>query len=572
MRYVFRWAAVAALTALLACTSLMEAPPRNSPREPGNRGRSESVALTNTFVEQNGTEGEAIVGIAISGGGSRAANFAASVMAELDRIGVMRKVTAISSVSGGSVAASYLAIHGDEPDRNTAPEVFWARTKAVLSEDFRSRWLERWLRPDQLTQTLVSNRTRTDVMADIFDEKFLNGATFTDLAKKKPALFIDATFVNDLPGRLFDPACTNRGSLSPRVRWESMAFDDTFLAYCLGTSASSLRVSTAVTASAAFPGVFNTVTLKRHQQDAKAPSYVHLIDGGPSDNLGMDGLLGRLQPEAGMKATYADACLLIIIDAFASGDPDQRHLERDLRSPVDQLVDLNFVDAVDAMLARRRFDTLQRLGLTPPSLSDAYGGYMPKDDFPLPGNRYEILKAARRFTPAVSVRTAMGYPAQSEDLKCAVWHIALDNITSTMAGQAVENKQLVSVFHPENGLEKLIQTNEWFERPEVQHRLRVGELVSRIRTDFNLVGPKHCKAKQLSDALWEAGRLAVQEDWTSRRAVCGWFKARGWMVADACNALPEPTARLPFSIEFEPLPGPTSEGFDVTCIDTKAGS
>jgi NTE family protein len=42
------------------------------------------------------------IGVAISGGGSRAANFSAAVLIELDAIGLLAHVDAISSVSGST--------------------------------------------------------------------------------------------------------------------------------------------------------------------------------------------------------------------------------------------------------------------------------------------------------------------------------------------------------------------------------------------------------------------------------------------------------------------------------------
>src|SRR5579872_3452729 len=47
------------------------------------------------------------VGLAISGGGSRSSNFAAACMFQLQRIGLLQDVQCISSVSGGSVVATY---------------------------------------------------------------------------------------------------------------------------------------------------------------------------------------------------------------------------------------------------------------------------------------------------------------------------------------------------------------------------------------------------------------------------------------------------------------------------------
>src|SRR5450432_1443019 len=47
------------------------------------------------------------VGLALSGGGSRSANFSAACMFELQRIGILQHVDYISSVSGGSLTAAY---------------------------------------------------------------------------------------------------------------------------------------------------------------------------------------------------------------------------------------------------------------------------------------------------------------------------------------------------------------------------------------------------------------------------------------------------------------------------------
>ena len=47
------------------------------------------------------------IGLAISGGGSRAANFGSAVLWELDRLGILQHVQYISTVSGGSLAGAY---------------------------------------------------------------------------------------------------------------------------------------------------------------------------------------------------------------------------------------------------------------------------------------------------------------------------------------------------------------------------------------------------------------------------------------------------------------------------------
>src|SRR5439155_11665117 len=54
------------------------------------------------------------VGLAISGGGSRSANFAAACMFHLQRLGLLQRVDYISSVSGGSLTAAYYCASTDE--------------------------------------------------------------------------------------------------------------------------------------------------------------------------------------------------------------------------------------------------------------------------------------------------------------------------------------------------------------------------------------------------------------------------------------------------------------------------
>src|SRR6185436_2664141 len=54
------------------------------------------------------------VGIGISGGGSRSANFAAACMFHLQRLGLLQRVDYISAVSGGSLTAAYYCVSTDD--------------------------------------------------------------------------------------------------------------------------------------------------------------------------------------------------------------------------------------------------------------------------------------------------------------------------------------------------------------------------------------------------------------------------------------------------------------------------
>lgn len=546
---------------VFASFNLISGPDRTEGRDKQQSNSTTPLNLTTHYVERDGSQGEALVGIAISGGGSRAANFAASVMAELDRMGLLRKVTAISSVSGGSVAASYFVVKSQEPQYQDR-DAFWAKAKQTLSQNFRSDWAIRTFLTHKLFETGFTGTTRTDVMADIFDEAFLRKATFKNVANKSPALIIDATVINDQPDRLVNPNCVNRGNLAQRLRWESISFTDDFFHHCLNASSDKFPISTAVAASAAFPGLFNSVSLKRFNGTSKEPDFVHLIDGGPSDNLGMDGILGLLVSPYKQPTKKPTACLLIVIDAFAMGDPDSRNEQPDIRGALSRTVDMNFFDSIDAMLARRRYDTLQRLDLPPVRQEDRFGGFLLRNNYPLTGQEYPILRSSRRFNPSVPASRAMGEQPDLLGVHCAVWHIALENIPSLMAGQGIVNGKLEALYQSGSGNDQ-VQLKDWFARPEVPHRIETYELASRLRTDFNLSGPKLCNREQLADGVWEAGRVAVRDDLESRMAVCEWARNRGWIMNEACDASP---IHRPSSLKIELVArNKGSRGFDVKC-------
>ena len=73
------------------------------------------------------------VGVGLSGGGSRAANFGAAALLELQQLGLMDLVSAISSVSGGSLTAAYYGLYKDDPQRWNEPTV-----RSILRQDFES--------------------------------------------------------------------------------------------------------------------------------------------------------------------------------------------------------------------------------------------------------------------------------------------------------------------------------------------------------------------------------------------------------------------------------------------------
>jgi len=56
------------------------------------------------------------IGLALSGGGYRAAAYHIGTLRALRKLGILDKVDVISSVSGGSITAAYYALHKDNFD------------------------------------------------------------------------------------------------------------------------------------------------------------------------------------------------------------------------------------------------------------------------------------------------------------------------------------------------------------------------------------------------------------------------------------------------------------------------
>lgn len=55
------------------------------------------------------------IGLALSGGGYRAAAYHLGTLRALHKMGLLEKVDVISSVSGGSIIAAFYLLHKDEP-------------------------------------------------------------------------------------------------------------------------------------------------------------------------------------------------------------------------------------------------------------------------------------------------------------------------------------------------------------------------------------------------------------------------------------------------------------------------
>lgn len=314
-------------------------------------------------------ERDTLVGLAVSGGGSRAATFAAGALEALANVrfveggqerSVLEAVTHMSSVSGGSLATAYYAVK--KPDRSEpvlagqqlspAYQQFFARFKDDMQKNFQIRALGR-----QVLNFRVANPTKFAYsFADVWESHFFDGVNFSDLYVRAqhgdaPQVMLNGTIYNS--GRRLvlttlppaDFAYDFTGELRARLVARGLQFTpegkasfdrsverakNQFLPLTIeniGGDHRTLPVSLAVATSASFPPVVGPVTY----QTAGSASYTHVGDGGLFDNLGTESLttlfLNKLNP-ADPKAKRG---LIIVIDAsypFDEGAADLNDTEK----------------------------------------------------------------------------------------------------------------------------------------------------------------------------------------------------------------------------------------------------
>jgi len=259
-------------------------------------------------------EDDELLGVALSGGGSRASVFGAAGLEALWEHGLLDRVDYISSVSGGSIAAGYF-IKARVTDEQALDDDFFDRYKASMRHNFWSamEWRQcykiRWL----------SSTRRSNSLREVLDKRFLHDLTLGDLSGKKPRLLINATVYDS--GRRFvfttmghDEVAFDFGSVDGAVAIledhapaHPVTFADEDL---LGAVPEDFPVSLAVAASAAVPFLMGPVTIQLET------TYWHLGDGGMFDNTGIETLEQVVLRKMQVQQTPQNAVILALDSGF----------------------------------------------------------------------------------------------------------------------------------------------------------------------------------------------------------------------------------------------------------------
>ncbi len=273
------------------------------------------------FMGVPGNSDELLLYLTFSGGGTRAAAFSYGVLEELRKTEVivhgekrrlLDEIDGISAVSGGSFTAGYYGLFGDR-----------------IFEDFETRFLKKnvqgalvtriFLNPVNWVRLFSPFFDRSDLAAEYYDTHIFDGGTFGDIAARKgPMILINAT---DMITGI-------------RIAFSQDAFD------VICSDVSSFPVARAAAASSAVPILLTPITLRnyagscgfkfsekmerivREQDtstrqfhhlnnmkpylDAEKKKYIHLVDGGVADNLGLRAVLDRVLSFGDLWTTLKD--------------------------------------------------------------------------------------------------------------------------------------------------------------------------------------------------------------------------------------------------------------------------
>ncbi len=221
------------------------------------------------------------IGLAISGGGFRAACFGLGCLRALHDQDLLRHVRVISGISGGSVLTSLYAYGPAEF------ETFDASVVELLRHGMQLEMAARALRPDTAARNLADaarvlltprkstphlrSANRTDALTAVLSNRGLGDKTMANIAHNDLAAVITATDLRTSNAMRF-------GSL----RSSCSAY---------GTIVEPVRVAEAVAASGAFPlllpAVERSYNFRSHPDEPSERQALLLTDGGIYDNLGL---------------------------------------------------------------------------------------------------------------------------------------------------------------------------------------------------------------------------------------------------------------------------------------------
>mgnify|MGYP000854998344 FL=1 len=287
---------------LTACHSILYQPAKTLSQIDPEKG----YRLEKTM--QQALEKENLVIVTFSGGGSRAASLGYGVLEQFQQATIrptergdtlLQNIDVVYGVSGGSVLAAYLALEGQE----MIPKF----KEFFLKKNFQKKVINEVFSLSNVPRLTSPQFGRSDLLQEQLNLALYNGKTFADLARKRKGPF----------------AVINATDMTAE---QKVSFTQDFFDW-LCVDLNDIEIARAVAASSAVPLIFSPITLNNHAgfchaeskkaflmqtqpgnrlllnnfnamqkrlaryQDSVEQPYLHLVDGGLTDNLGLASLL-----------------------------------------------------------------------------------------------------------------------------------------------------------------------------------------------------------------------------------------------------------------------------------------
>ena len=264
-------------------------------------------------MDKNGKK----IGLALSGGGYRAAAYHIGTLRALKRLGILDKADVISSVSGGSITAAYYALHQDDFDEfeksfkeklkkgilNTSWPLLLIYALVLLGAMVCTPIFLVYCPMEPCCKMVILFAIWVIILITMLDGQFLILPTSRLIQKQYDKHFFQGKTLSDLPDT---PVLTinatevtyNRIFSFSQTKVSGGDFKETLF------KKDDIPLSFAVMASSAFPGgispiKFPTKYMTEERDDAHKP---YLIDGGIYDNIGCHKFT---EEKSSFKVTYS---------------------------------------------------------------------------------------------------------------------------------------------------------------------------------------------------------------------------------------------------------------------------
>ncbi len=329
--------------------------------------------------------------LTFSGGGTRAAALSYGIMEKLRNTTIqwegkkrrlLDEVDVISSVSGGSFTAAYYGLFHDQL---FDPQKF---EKVFLYRNIQGDLIASLFNPVNWFRLASPTFGRIEIAEELYDKTIFKEKTFADLIEqaRKPYIMLNATditmgarftFVQDQ----FDLLCSNlAGVRISRAVAASSDFPIAFTPLIINNYAGQCEYKEPIWMQQASqditinPPRFNQARIARSYLDGANRKFIHLLDGGVSDNIGLRGPLQAIRSNdlswsLMNKINLKKIKKLVVIVVDARTNP-RTEIDRSPDGPgLSTLVDI--ISSVP--MSNYSFDTVQQL-------QDTFGTWKKDDD------------------------------------------------------------------------------------------------------------------------------------------------------------------------------------------------